>query len=268
MEDFGRNCRCSGGALLTSLLASFTNVASQPFTKVTLQMSQSNVPTIPFVLPLYHKMEQHLTAVSTSWDKSFKIQHAAEKGLVKLRKYSVPAKGHHSYIIGTSELIFCSIYPIIRCLNCLFLVLHPCLRSHWFAATADPVDSAMQEEAICTAEVVFRYIAETYLETSTPPTTVTAPKPMAKPATRTPSFLASACSFQRPVTATSTTTISKRTLQEELADELDQYFRFEAAPMERESSEDCPDNGPSAQEVLLNPLVWWKVSTLFTMSVS
>ncbi|KAF8806990.1 hypothetical protein BYT27DRAFT_7100375 [Phlegmacium glaucopus] len=75
---------------------------SQPFTEVTLQMSQSNIPTIPFVLPLYHKME-HLTTISTSWGKSFKIQHAADKGLEKLVKYSFPAKDHHSYIVGTSE---------------------------------------------------------------------------------------------------------------------------------------------------------------------
>jgi hypothetical protein len=68
-------------------------------------MSQSKVPTIPFVLPLYHKMEQHLVAIATSWDRSCKVQEAAEQGLAKLRKYSIPAKAHHSYVIGTSESI-------------------------------------------------------------------------------------------------------------------------------------------------------------------
>jgi hypothetical protein len=59
-------------------------------------------------------MEQHLIAVSASQDKSFKIQHAAKEGLEKLRKYSVPVKLHHSYIIGTSELPPCCIDPIIE----------------------------------------------------------------------------------------------------------------------------------------------------------
>lgn len=137
------------------------------------------------------------------------------------------------------------------------LVLHPSLRSHWFGATEEgPV---AQKVAIERAEAVFRYVAETYLETSTPPPPAVAPKTIPKPPSRMPSFLASACLFQRPATATSATTVSKRTPQEELADELDRYFRFEAAPMEQ------PERGePSAHEVLLNPLLWWKVSTFVT----
>jgi hypothetical protein len=63
-------------------------------------MSHSQVPTIPFVLPLYQKMEKHLEAVLISWEHSFKIQQAAEQGLVKLRKYSIPTKLHHSYSIS------------------------------------------------------------------------------------------------------------------------------------------------------------------------
>jgi hypothetical protein len=148
------------------------------------------------------------------------------------------------------------------------------LRSHWFAVTANSVDSesTVQEEAISTAEVVFKYIAETYLETPTSQAPTVAPKPPAKPVTKTPSFLASACSFQRPVTAASAATILKRTPQEELADELKRYLTFEAAPMERQEgdSEDSEviSNEPLANEVLLNLLLWWKVSTLFGASVS
>jgi len=66
-------------------------------------MSQGKVPTIPFVLPLYQKMEKHLKAVLVFWTHSFKIQHATEQGLAKLRKYSIPAKLHHSYIVGTDR---------------------------------------------------------------------------------------------------------------------------------------------------------------------
>ncbi|KIL56142.1 hypothetical protein M378DRAFT_89778 [Amanita muscaria Koide BX008] len=162
---------------------------------------------------------------------------------MKLRKYSTRAKLHHSYILGT--------------------VLHPCLRSHWFAATADPDDAAAQEEAIRNAEVVFKYIAETYLDTPTPshPPAVMH-KPIARPVVKTSSFLASACSFQRPITAATTTPTLKRTPREELAEELTRYFDFEAAPIERQEGEEgCSNNTnePSAPEVLLNPLLWWKI---------
>jgi hypothetical protein len=142
-----------------------------------------------------------------------------------------------------------------------FLVLHPCLRSHWFAATADPNDAAAQEAAINTAQVVFKYVAETYLETPTSPAPTAIPRPVVKPVVKTPSFLTSACSFQRP-----TTPILKHTPAtplEELTDELTRYFNFQAAPIERQEGEEGSSDEPSAQEVLLNPLLWWKVSTLF-----
>jgi hypothetical protein len=90
------------------IVTTFSNLQlpQQPFTEVTLQMSQSKVPTIPFMLPLYQKMEKHLEAVSISWEHSFKIQHAARQGLTKLKKYSTPAKLHHSYILGTGKLCY------------------------------------------------------------------------------------------------------------------------------------------------------------------
>ena len=149
----------------------------------------------------------------------------------------------------------------------ILIVLHPCLRSHWFTATAEPNNAAAQKEAIRTAEEIFKYVAETYLETRTPATPTAVPRPVPKPITKMPSFLASACSFQRPTTAVTTTPVLKRTPQEELSEELARYFNFEAAPIERqEDSEEGTQgsgNEPSAEEVLMNPLLWWKVSTLF-----
>ena len=94
---------------------------------------------------------------------------------------------------------------------------------------------------------------ESYLEA--PMATVLPPKAPPKLAPRTASFLVSACAFQLPMTATPATTMLKRTPQEELADELDRYLRFEFAPVEGDH------RGPLAEEVLL----WWKVSILFTM---
>jgi hypothetical protein len=133
------------------------------------------------------------------------------------------------------------------------------LRSHWFAATADPDDPTAQEDAIKTAEDVFKYIAETYLEAPTSPAPTVVQKPVAKPVVKTPSFLASACSFQRPNNLATTLPTLKRTPQEALADELIRYFNFEAAPNDGSSHE------PSVQEILLNPLIWWKVSALFDL---
>ena len=79
-------------------------------------MSQNKVPTIPFVLPLYHKMEQHLEAISR--DVTFKLQYAVDKGLEKLRKYFVPAKVHHSYILGTSMFPYLIDHSVILNLLC------------------------------------------------------------------------------------------------------------------------------------------------------
>ena len=146
------------------------------------------------------------------------------------------------------------------------IVLHPCLRSHWFTATAEPNNAAAQKEAIRTAEEIFKYVAETYLETQTLATPTAVTRPVPKPITKMPSFLASACSFQRPTTAVTTTPILKRTPQEELNEELARYFNFEAAPIEKQGDSEEGTQGsdePSAEEVLMNLLLWWKVSTLF-----
>ena len=143
-----------------------------------------------------------------------------------------------------------------------FIVLHPCLRSHWFATTANPDDEVGQAQAINQAELLFKYVAESYLKTQapTPPTHAipkAAPKPIAT--AKAPSFLASACSFQWPTTAT-TASILKKTPLETLHDELDRYLRFEAVPISREEGGGGPGVGePLAEDVLLNPLLWWKV---------
>ena len=183
------------------------------------------------------------------------MQEAAKQGLAKLKKYSTPAKLHHSYILGTSKF---SSRPIRIIQTFYFVVLHPCLRSHWFSTTVNPVDAAAQEEAIGTVEDIFKYVAETYLEAQTSPIPLAVPKPDANPVMKTHSFLASACSFQRPIATAARMPVSKRTPHEFY--ELTRYFNFEAAPIEPEEGIDKDDNEPSAQDILLNPLLWWKVS--------
>jgi hypothetical protein len=43
---------------------------------------------------------------------------------------------------------------------------------------------------------------------------------------------------------------------------LTHYFNFEAMPNEQQEGEERSSDEPYTQEVLLNPLLWWKVSTL------
>src|SRR6266508_4919911 len=67
--------------------------------------------------------------------------------------------------------------------NSSALVLH-LLHIHWFAKTADSKTPVAQDEAIKTAEVIFHYIAKSYLETSTShddAATTQAPKATVKP---------------------------------------------------------------------------------------
>jgi hypothetical protein len=179
-------------------------------------MLHSKVPTILFVLPLYQKMEKHLKVVLTSWEHLYKIWLAAEQGLAKLRKYTIPAKLHHSYIVRTGKSLYHSLNPIheLRCY--ILIVLQPCLHSHWFAATMDPDDTAAQDNMISTTKPIFKYIPKTYLKALVLAPTVI-PQPAMKPVVKTASFLASACLFQQPTTTTKTTTILKCTPQEELS---------------------------------------------------
>ena len=126
-------------------------------------------------------------------------------------------------------------------------------------------EPSAQEEAIDTAETVFHYVAESYLQVLAT-VAVDPPKAAPKPPLRTSFFLASACSFQRPTTtATSGTSMLKRTPQEDLVDELNRYLRFESAPLE---GGDHSIGEPLAEEVLVNPLLWWKVSTYYSPHLS
>ena len=47
-----------------SIKKTFLYPPLQPFKEVTLQMSHNKIPTLPFVLPLYHKLKKNLEAVS------------------------------------------------------------------------------------------------------------------------------------------------------------------------------------------------------------
>ncbi|KAJ3753352.1 ribonuclease H-like domain-containing protein, partial [Lentinula raphanica] len=82
------------------------------FTSVTLQMSRSDTPTIPYVLPMYRHMEVTLQELETDVALSFSIQTAITVGLEKLAKYHELAKRNQFYIIAT--------------------ICHPHFRLDWF----------------------------------------------------------------------------------------------------------------------------------------
>ena len=50
--------------------------------------------------------------------------------------------------------------------------------------------------------------------------------------------------------------------------ELTRYFNFEAALIERDGGEAEGSDEPSLQDILLNPLLWWKVNTYLTPVLS
>ncbi|KAJ3914886.1 hypothetical protein F5877DRAFT_49611, partial [Lentinula edodes] len=73
----------------------------EPFTHVTLIMSRTSQPTIPFVLPAYHQLDTHLEAKSTETSLPKILTNAASVGLEKLRKYKRLADGNRFYVLGT-----------------------------------------------------------------------------------------------------------------------------------------------------------------------
>ena len=117
-------------------------------------------------------------------------------------------------------------------------------------------DVAGQQAAVNKAEELFRFVAQTYLEADRDSGTVsgppTAPPSPEKPATRAPSFLSSACSFQIPITAMQ----PSRSPLEELRMEIDNYFAFQG--------ESAPRDEKEREARLMDPLGSWKVCSILS----
>ncbi len=117
-------------------------------------------------------------------------------------------------------------------------------------------DVAGQQVAVDKAEELFQFVAQSYLEADQDSETVsgppTGPPSPEKPATRAPSFLASACSFQIPIAATQ----PSRSPLEELQMEIYDYFTFQgkSAPRDEKEREAC----------LMDPLGSWKVCSILS----
>ncbi len=135
------------------------------------------------------------------------------------------------------------------------LVLHPSLRSRWFASTTDSDDTAGQQAAVDRAETIFRYVAHSYLAMPSQESNTTIPAAV-KSTTKTPSFLASACSFQMPAVSTQAASQSPA---EELEMEVRQYLAFHGeAPSLTEEEQIAR---------LMDPLSLWKVHIIWSSKV-
>ncbi|KAG1832269.1 hypothetical protein DFJ58DRAFT_670231 [Suillus subalutaceus] len=68
-------------------MAHRVNKILQVFTKVTLYMSRSNTPTLPWAIPMYDCMETALQSATLDNNVSGKLQQACTVGLRKLHHY-------------------------------------------------------------------------------------------------------------------------------------------------------------------------------------
>ncbi|KAF7293382.1 hypothetical protein MIND_01115100 [Mycena indigotica] len=82
------------------LLRSLNGVL-EVFTEVTLQMSKSSTPTLPWVLPMYELMLAHLKACRDDLNLPFELRTAATAGLLKLEQYHELAQKSQFNIIST-----------------------------------------------------------------------------------------------------------------------------------------------------------------------
>lgn len=78
----------------------------QLFTQATLQLSHENQATLPFALPLYLKLENHLrSTIGDRVNNHIKVRHGAQAGLAKLLKYRAYADENQYYKVATGTLL-------------------------------------------------------------------------------------------------------------------------------------------------------------------
>lgn len=73
----------------------------QVFTYVTKELSHSGIPTLPFALPMYARMQSHLESFVKDESLSPLIRNALAAGLIKLNEYYDHAKESHYTILAT-----------------------------------------------------------------------------------------------------------------------------------------------------------------------
>jgi hypothetical protein len=78
------------------------------FNEATLKVSASKTPTISYVLPLFHGLEQHLLQTKRT-TTNLHIRHACTAALAKLVKYKEKADRNWKLILGTGMSLTISI---------------------------------------------------------------------------------------------------------------------------------------------------------------
>ncbi|KAF9552914.1 hypothetical protein CPC08DRAFT_646303, partial [Agrocybe pediades] len=195
------------------------------FTEATLQMSISQYPTIPFVLPVYELMKNKLTLTIESPAVPPLLRGAARAALSKLHKYREKALNNQYYKLAA--------------------VLHPGMRAEWFKLTVKGSDPIGQRDAVSKAETLFRHVAATYIkdEVSEPTPTQSDDNAFREAAASSAGgVLSSILDFEIDDIVVPATMTPKEMFE----DELRRYLRFEGG-----------------RGNAMNPLVWWKVCFIF-----
>jgi hypothetical protein len=73
-------------------------------------MSRSSQPTIPFVLPLYEKMNAHILTAINNKNNHLKIRQGARSAQEKLLKYKGKAETNQFYTIATGTLSLTGVF--------------------------------------------------------------------------------------------------------------------------------------------------------------
>ncbi|KZT64307.1 hypothetical protein DAEQUDRAFT_678786 [Daedalea quercina L-15889] len=98
--------------LISDLFSRVIDPHMKPFTHVTRIMSKAQMPTLPWVLPMYAHMEEALSTTIASTNLP-NLKVAAATGLSKLREYYTKAMDCQYYRVAT--------------------ICHPALRANWFS---------------------------------------------------------------------------------------------------------------------------------------
>ncbi|KAF4612503.1 hypothetical protein D9613_012755 [Agrocybe pediades] len=192
------------------------------FTKATLKMSQSSVPTIPYVLPIYESMRSRFNQLLSNPKAPLRIRLAAKPALAKLEKYRAKATENQFYKLGT--------------------VLHPSLRTEWFRHMAN--DASAQQHEVDKAKALFRHVATLYHREQPEPSqrdTANDPLPSQQPSTSNNDHDDFLDSMLR-VEIAHTIQADAQTPEEKFEDELRRYLRFEGGLGDKK-----------------DPLGWWKI---------
>ncbi|KAH9017907.1 hypothetical protein EDB84DRAFT_1239632, partial [Lactarius hengduanensis] len=132
------------GILLTSrewdLLGQYEELL-QSFTEVTAIISRSSMPTLPWVLPMYELMREHLVKFMDDDERPLAIREAACAGHEKLMQYYGIGRRSMHIIVAT--------------------ICHPALRTDWFLKLSDGDHTY--------ALTVFRHVYEEYASRFSPP---------------------------------------------------------------------------------------------------